>query len=58
MHFNQVLNVEIGQFMDILCPQTSLVDTKSERGQPMTFDLYNVTKPYFDNCSYAGNIDN
>ena len=56
MKTGRVLNVQIGQFMDILCPQSSLMNGNSETRQPMIFDIFNVTKPYYDECSHEGKI--
>ena len=53
---DRVLNVEIGDFMDIICPQSGLVDAKSFPRQPMIFDLYNVSRTYFKACRQPGKI--
>ena len=37
--------VEIGEYMDIICPQYDLDETNV-----MTFVIYNVTKQVFDSC--------
>ncbi|CAK8685126.1 ephrin-B2-like [Clavelina lepadiformis] len=49
-----VLPVKIGEFMDILCPQKSLMGITHGPGEPEVFDLYNVTETDFDNCSHGG----
>ncbi|XP_076808977.1 uncharacterized protein LOC143452041 [Clavelina lepadiformis] len=49
-----VVNVEIGQFMDILCPQHSLLGITNGPRELSTFDLYNVTENEFDQCKSGG----
>lgn len=48
-----VLNVEMGNFMDIVCPFANLGVTDSQ-GDPAVFGLYNVTKEGFHTCDSTG----
>ncbi|XP_078482877.1 ephrin [Ciona intestinalis] len=48
-----VMEVKMGQFMDILCPQRSLMDLTGPK-EPTTFDLYNVTEDSYQQCKTGG----
>uniref|UniRef100_H2Y9D6 Ephrin RBD domain-containing protein n=1 Tax=Ciona savignyi TaxID=51511 RepID=H2Y9D6_CIOSA len=50
-----VYQVKIGEFLDILCPQQSLMGITDGHQQPQTFKLYNVTENDFERCSGGGN---
>ncbi|XP_076809123.1 ephrin-A4-like [Clavelina lepadiformis] len=49
--------VRIGEFMDILCPQKSLMGILYDAREPEIFDLYNVTEEDFNNCNHKGKKD-
>jgi len=51
-----VQHVEIGEFMDILCPQHSLMEIVGGPREPAVFDLYNVTKSEYDHCQLRGEL--
>ena len=48
------MEVKIGQFMDILCPQKSLFDLSNSNGDLQAFDLYNVTADQYEVCETGG----
>nr|NP_001071693.1 ephrin precursor [Ciona intestinalis]BAE06407.1 ephrin [Ciona intestinalis] len=47
--------VKIGEFLDILCPQNSLMGITDGLEEPETFNLYNVTQTDFEQCSHGDN---
>uniref|UniRef100_H2Y9D5 Ephrin RBD domain-containing protein n=1 Tax=Ciona savignyi TaxID=51511 RepID=H2Y9D5_CIOSA len=49
-----VMRVKMGEFMDILCPQRSLMGITHGPREPTTFDLYNVTEGNFNECKTGG----
>ncbi|XP_039256486.1 uncharacterized protein LOC120333183 [Styela clava] len=50
---NYSLQVQMGHFMDIVCPLSNLGITDNPE-PPALFDLYNVTKEGFDTCNPLG----
>lgn len=50
---NYSLKVEMGHFMDIVCPLTNLQSPDDKTPLPV-FDLFNVTKEGFDTCNPEG----
>lgn len=49
------VKVNIGDFMDILCPQTNLGITEKDT-PPVKFNLYNVTEDGYKTCNPEGKI--
>ena len=45
--------VEIGDFMDILCPHKGLVGITTGP-KLIEFDIFNVTQDLYDNCQSGG----
>ena len=50
-----VKEVEIGEFMDILCPHKGLVGITTGPKDPLIeFDIYNVTEDLYHKCQSGG----
>ncbi|XP_078482885.1 ephrin [Ciona intestinalis] len=46
-------HVKIGEFLDILCPQSDLMGITDGLEEAETFNLYNVTQTDFEQCSHG-----
>nr|CAB3241348.1 EphrinA-c ephrin precursor [Phallusia mammillata] len=48
-----VLHVKIGEFLDVMCPHSSLMGITNGPKEPAQFDLYNVTRKSYLKCHHG-----